>query len=149
MGLDEWIIPGLVKVIEERFGPFGRPMATALIFLIWLGVVVFVADLVRTKAIQPIASAAIDGVLGKYGETILIFATGFVTWAVLYIRLRLVVARLDFVRIRRPREELMREQEQNRLQYESYLSDLNAIARELGQHGIRLKTVTIDAEQER
>ena len=67
----------------------------------------------------------------------MIYGIGAFMWTVVVIDVnRFVLARAKHI--------IEREKEAAEIQYRSYLDDLNAIAAELRQHGITLKTVPID-----
>ena len=70
-------------------------------------------------------------------EILLVYGVGAALWA----GVTLAVYQMTFVRLARAREALRREQESNLLHYRAYMSDLNAIAEEMRQHGIQLTTV--------
>ena len=52
--MGEELIPGLVKVIEERLGPLGRPFTTVMVFLAGLGVMAWGCGMIYKVVIAPI-----------------------------------------------------------------------------------------------
>ena len=50
----EDLIPGLVRVMEERLGPFGRPLTTLMILAAALGVIAWGVTQVIDKLILPV-----------------------------------------------------------------------------------------------
>ena len=61
--MGEELLPGLVKVIEERMGRLGRPFTTAMVILAGLGVMAWGGGIFFRNVIAPIvafAGVAID-----------------------------------------------------------------------------------------
>ena len=140
--MEEWGFPGLVKVMEDRLGPIGRPLSTLLIVVVILGIFVWVGDLVNIKAVQPIANAFhVESVSVNLVEIVLIYGVGAIVWAAALTAVHVFV----FARTNRKIEQLRAEVEANDRQYHSYMADLNAIAVELSQRGIFLKTLPLEA----
>ncbi len=52
----EEFLPGLVRVMEERLGPFGRPLSTMLVLVITAGVMTLGIDYIVRTAVMPTLS---------------------------------------------------------------------------------------------
>ena len=142
---EEWGFPGLVKMTEERLGPCGRPLSTLLILAVSVAILVWAADLVYVKAIEPIITAlGGEGLPANLGESLAVYGFG----ALLYLTAMWLVNRFVLWRGKRVLTQLQLDRAAAEGQYQSYMADLHAIALELHQHGISLKTVPIDPAEE-
>ena len=57
----EDFLPGLVKVMEERLGPFGRPFTTLVVVMVGLWVIIWTGDFILNEAIIPVIKAVTTG----------------------------------------------------------------------------------------
>ena len=97
--LEEWGLPGLVRVMEERLGRFGRPLTTVFVIAVMLAVFVWAADLVHTKAVSPIAKTIAEGglpdsigaFLATHGEVLAVYGFGMAIAAAVYAYLTFFV----------------------------------------------------------
>ena len=93
---------GLVRVMEERLGPFGRPLTTVLIVVVVLGIFVWVGKLVHSEAVVPIVNAFDGGLPPQFGRFLAIYGIMFSVFLVA----SLVVNHLVTRRIRRFRKHI-------------------------------------------
>ena len=102
--MGEELLPGLVKVIEERLGPFGRPFTTLIVIAAGLGIIAWGAGTVYGKVVEPAIAffgVRVDSELATglvaLGAMVAIFVLGIlaVAYGIERIRRRGVNARLQ------------------------------------------------------
>ena len=96
------LLPGLVKLMEDRLGRAGRPVTTAFILLVVLGVSALMIDLIYTKVAKPVVSVFyVESVSVNLVEILMAYGIGAFMWIVVV----LTVNRLVLVRAKRIIEE--------------------------------------------
>ena len=107
--LEEWGFPGFVKVIEQRMGPFGRPMSTIFVLAVWLFVVIFVGKMVHKEIVQPVVNAVADENVSvdlmNLVRVGIVYGVGVIIWAAAMTAMHVFV----FARTKRKIEQLQRE----------------------------------------
>lgn len=78
----EEFLPGLVKVMEERLGRFGRPFTTLLVVAVGLAVLVWSMDLIYGKAIGPAIDLLGDGTPSSLLRAFVVFGSSLGGYAV-------------------------------------------------------------------
>ena len=136
------LLPGLCKMLEQRFGATGYYMGNVV--LVAASAVIVLLPVGATLLMLPrIAEAgSVFGITpASLGKTLMIFGVGaFIYLGTCFLLLQFFVTRA--------RRIIKRDKEAADLQYRSYMADLNAIAADLRQHGITLKTVPVDTDEE-
>ena len=150
--MEEHFFPGLLKAMEERLGPFGRPLTTLLILAVVLGIFVFVGDLVYTKAVAPIVQAfgeppenlvrevltrvVVYGVLMAASAALMVFITRRIIRRAMRVKADLEKHVEDHLSENNAEHHLMALDKAHR-------ADLKAIKKELQRFGISLEGTTV------
>ena len=114
--MGEELLPGLVKVIEERLGPLGRPFTTLMVILAGLGVMAWGCKEIYQAFVTPILDAvgvepgpdAVEQALAFVG---LVGFIAIVLWLAVYASDRIQGRRFSS-RLRNQDEEIKRLREQ-------------------------------------
>ena len=126
----EEFLPGLVKVMEERFGRFGRPFTTLLVGAVGLAVLVWSTDLIYGKAIGPAIDLLGDGTPSILLRAFRVIGSALGGYVVGYLFVDLLVMR--------PRRKRL----------DQYESDLAAYTRLVEELQERLDSDTSGSEQD-
>ena len=109
----EDLLPGLVKVIEERLGPIGRPVTTFLVIVIVLAITAWGLNLFWEKAVEPV-STVVESTLESEGnpidkEKFVSFLLGWAVYAVVLIGLLVFANNVLGPRLFRKQKEEVRQ----------------------------------------
>ena len=103
--MGEDLLPGLVRVIEERLGPFGRPLSTLVIISAALGVAAWGIHQVVDKIVRPVVRVLPDGA----GDVFSIEAVQSVG-GIVAIVIGTLVAEYVYSKTRRKREQKLQQE---------------------------------------
>ena len=89
----EDLFVGLVRVVEERLGRFGKPVTTALVAM---GVVVFLtwaSKFIYSNALEPVYRAAISGSLTEIAKVAMYFIAVLLGYALGWVMTDVIARR--------------------------------------------------------
>ena len=102
MGIEE-LLPGIIRLMEERFGRIGRPVTTALLFMLAMAIMAWCLGMVWDKVIAPILKFfGVELVVmnQEMGANVFLVVLGFIAMIVLFGLLVVYVASIMAVVLR-------------------------------------------------
>ena len=83
-------LPGVFRMIEERFGKLGRPFTTFLLGIFSLAIIAWCLGLIYTNVVGPVLSALDKEVSPQVVDQTIAWVTlaaflGFISWLIAYV----------------------------------------------------------------